>query len=493
MKILIDHSDRGGRTTHGSRLDRLSVVAGWVMLLCLIPGLVALSQAVSTTTEIFFGLTIDGTFTPLSSLPSDPVVGQEVTVVWRVLAPLTLGVTDWDDVDLSRQLESPDPLLPWDLLNDAVPPGEGDIGTKWIWWTYKFTPEVAGTYTAQGSYPDCDDCTPQLAGSSPSGDVTASVDKANTTTSLALDPASSVTGQSVTLTATVAPSIPPPVGSPPAPTGTVTFSVGATFLDSADLDPVTGEAEITTSSIPVGTQTITAQYAGDAGYNASSGMEDQTVAKADTELTLSTAPDSSGAGQPVTLTADVETVSPGGGSPTGTVTFTVGATFLGSAGLVSTGADTSQAEITTSLIPAGAQTITAEYGGDADYNGDDDTEDHTVTKSSTTTIVFGSDTPLVVGDTVTCTVTVDGTSPGDTSMPTEMVNVTVDPSDEGTPVSWSKTLNAADAGQFTFTYTPSSAASPPTRSRQRMPGTTLTAVAAEASPRRSSSEPSTFS
>jgi len=431
-------------------------VAGLAVLLCLIPGLAVLSQDVTTTTEIAFGLTIGGTFTPLSSLPSDPVVGQEVTVVWQVTAQTSSEVTDWDAVSLSRQLKSPGSQT-WDLLDDTVAPGEGENDENWIKWTYKFTPEVAGTYTAEGSYSDCGDCAPPLEASS-SGSETVSVDKANTTTSLYLDPATSVTGQSVTLTATVAPSIPAPVGSPPAPTGTVTFSVGATLLGSEVLDPVTGKAEITTSSIPLGTQTITAQYAGDDGYNASSGTEEQTVNKADTELTLSTVPDPSVSGQPVTLTADVETVLPGGGSPTGTVTFTVGATFLGSAGLVSTGANASQAEITTSLLPAGTQTITAQYGGDADYNGDSDTEDHTTTKRTTTTTVFGSSTPLVVGDTVTCTVTVTGTPPGEAPMPTGTVTVGVSPTGQGSPVSWSHPLVAADAGQFTFTYTPSSAA-----------------------------------
>lgn len=84
-----------------------------------------------------------------------------------------------------------------------------------------------------------------------------------------------------------------------------------------------------------------------------------------------------------------------------------------------------------------------------------------MTKRETTTLVMGSDTALVVGDIVTVTVRVVDTSPGESSMPTGNVTVTVDPTGQGTPTSWLHTLVAADAGQFTFTYSPSSAATTP--------------------------------
>jgi hypothetical protein len=80
---------------------------------------------------------------------------------------------------------------------------------------------------------------------------------ARTTTTLILKPSSTqiALGQSVTLTATV---------SPTAATGVVTFVTGSTTLGTATLTG--GVAAISTSSLPVGADTITASYPGD-GYN----------------------------------------------------------------------------------------------------------------------------------------------------------------------------------------------------------------------------------
>ena len=69
-------------------------------------------------------------------------------------------------------------------------------------------------------------------------------------------------------------------------------------------------------------------------------------------------------GQSATLTATVSTNVPGGASPGGTVTFMAGATLLGSATPVS-----GIAAFTTTALPAGMQTVTAVYSGDANYAG----------------------------------------------------------------------------------------------------------------------------
>jgi YVTN family beta-propeller protein len=86
-------------------------------------------------------------------------------------------------------------------------------------------------------------------------------------------------GQSVTLTATVG----------PADGGRVTFSRGSKILCSAvSLAHVSGgtyHASCATKILPVGRTTITAVYAGDAGYAASTGRLIQTVARAPTALT----------------------------------------------------------------------------------------------------------------------------------------------------------------------------------------------------------------
>ncbi len=79
-----------------------------------------------------------------------------------------------------------------------------------------------------------------------------------TTTSLASSPNPSVAGESVTLTATVAPS---------GASGSVEFFDGATSLGAA---PVSGgTATLVTSSLPVGVHSLTASYLGDANHSGS--------------------------------------------------------------------------------------------------------------------------------------------------------------------------------------------------------------------------------
>jgi hypothetical protein len=250
------------------------------------------------------------------------------------------------------------------------------------------------------------------------------------------------------------------------PYGTVTVTDGTGASDSRTVSsgdyPNGWSWRCFLTSTSAGVKTITATFvSSDGNFTGGSDTESHTVNKADTTLVLSTAPDPSVIGETVTLTADVTTTPPGGGSPAGTVTFVIGTTVLGSAELVSTGANTSRAVATTTAIPAGTHTVTAQYLGSADHNGSSTTDSHTVTKRNTTTLVMGSDTALVVGDTVTVTVRVVDTSPGEASMPTGIVMVGVSPTGQGTPPTWSHTLVPADGGQFTFTYTPSSAATTP--------------------------------
>ncbi|MDD5763995.1 MAG: Ig-like domain repeat protein, partial [Candidatus Bipolaricaulis anaerobius] len=159
-------------------------------------------------------------------------------------------------------------------------------------------------------------------------------------------------------------------------------------------------------------------------------------------------------GQSVAFTATVSPTPNGG-----TVTFKDGATVLGS---VPVDTPTGVAKFSTSSLSVGTHSITAEYSGTTTYQPSTSSPlTQTVNKQSTTTTVFGSDTPLVVGDTVTCTVRVVDTSPGEASMPTGNVTVSVSPTGQGTPTSWSHALVAADAGEFTFTYTPTSGETTP--------------------------------
>jgi len=219
----------------------------------------------------------------------------------------------------------------------------------------------------------------------------------------------------------------------------------------------------TLTTYTAGVKTITATFTplNPADFGSGSDTASHTVNKADTSLALAATPDPSVVGETVTLTASVTTSAPGGGSPTGTVTFKRGATAIGAANLVSTGANSSQAVLATSSLPAGTYDITANYGGSENYTGSSDTEEQTVNKRTTTTLVMGSDTALVVNDTATCTVIVEDTSPGEFVPVTGTVTISVSPTGEGSLTHASHTLSASDAGQFTFTYTPSGATTTP--------------------------------
>ena len=76
-----------------------------------------------------------------------------------------------------------------------------------------------------------------------------------TSTAIGAAPSSTVYGQSVTLTATVAAQ-----GSTTPTGGTVTFTSGTTTLGSASL--VAGTATLATTLLPAGTDQVTASYDG---------------------------------------------------------------------------------------------------------------------------------------------------------------------------------------------------------------------------------------
>ena len=161
--------------------------------------------------------------------------------------------------------------------------------------------------------------------------------------------------QPVTFTATLS--------SPAAtPTGTVNFLDGSTVLGTGTVATVGGQqvATFTTSALTIGTHTITASYPGAGAAPAGFGVLTQTVTPVPTTAALTAAPATSFLGRPVTLTATVGVPAGVTASPGGLVTFRVGASVLGSAP-VSGGAAT----VVTSALPAGTNTVTATYEGDA--------------------------------------------------------------------------------------------------------------------------------
>jgi len=129
----------------------------------------------------------------------------------------------------------------------------------------------------------------------------------------------------------------------------------------------------------------------------------------ETDTSVTSSPNPSTFGESVTFTATVTSETPGGGTPTGNVTFNEGGVVLGTAPLVS-----GQASINVSTLTVGGHTIEAIYHGGGGFATSGGDVSHTVNPgvSPTTTILTSSPDPSAFGQLVTFTATVS--SPGGT-------------------------------------------------------------------------------
>jgi hypothetical protein len=119
----------------------------------------------------------------------------------------------------------------------------------------------------------------------------------------------------------------------------------------------------------VGIHSVTASYSGNASYLSSlSSAVSQTVNKNSVSLTLTSAANPSTFGQAVFFTVTAMPGPPGGApgttKPGGTITFSDGTSVLGSATLDTSGVAT----FATNALTVGSHTITAAYGGDANFS-----------------------------------------------------------------------------------------------------------------------------
>jgi hypothetical protein len=185
------------------------------------------------------------------------------------------------------------------------------------------------------------------------------VNQDSTTTGVTSSANPSVSGQSVTFTATVTANAP---GSG-TPTGTVQFKIDG--VNSGSPVAMSGGSATSGSitSLSVGAHTISAVYSGDSSFTATTGTLTQTVNNAPTSTLVGTSVNPSNYGQSVTFTATVSTNAPGSGTPTGTVTFKDGASTLGTGTLNGAG----QATYSTSLLSGGSHSISAVYSGSATH------------------------------------------------------------------------------------------------------------------------------
>ena len=255
--------------------------------------------------------------------------------------------------------------------------------------------------------------------------------KSSTTTSLAVAPnGSAAAGASVTLTATVS----------PAAAGIVTFKDGLTALGTGAVDTGTGLAVLTTSSLSVGSHSLTAAFAATASTlydpSTSTAVSYSIVCASNcpTTVSIGASPASTQrAGQSVTFTASV---TPSGAG--GTVQFTDGGSPLGSPVTATAG----QAQLATSALTVGSHTIGATYTPGGIYApGTASTVSYSITVVTTSTTLAAS--PLstqVPGGNVTLTATVSPSASG-----------TVQFIDGGSPIGSPVTVTAGSA-QFATSF-----------------------------------------
>jgi hypothetical protein len=226
--------------------------------------------------------------------------------------------------------------------------------------------------------------------------------KLSITTITDVQPTSSVTNESYTVSVLVANGS----GGASIPTGTVELAddIDSTATCTATLDGTgAGSCALVSASLGQTTHNIEATYSGDGTFGDSAAQQPYDVGPADTTTTITTQSfNPSAVGQSVTFTVSVTPAFIGPAVPTGAVTIT-------DAGLnpVCTIADISLGQTCSAAFPAaGTVGLVATYAGDENFNGSaDSSASHETNPANTTTSVQASPEPSVVGQLVTFTVT----------------------------------------------------------------------------------------
>jgi hypothetical protein len=241
--------------------------------------------------------------------------------------------------------------------------------------------------------------------------LTQTVGKASTSTAVSSSANPSVSGQSVTFTATVNVQGP---GSTNvlSPTGMVIFFDGSSNIGQGTLSTTSGvtSANFSTSTLTVATHTVTASYSGDGNFLTSTSVNLTQVVNPPPfarTTTLSSSANPSVSSQRVTFIATVTGTA--SGTPTGSVTFLEGITALGQ-GTLSGNGGTATASFATSSLAAGSHTITASYDGDGSFAGRTSaasmqTVGNATTVATTTTVTSSAD-PQTQGQPVSWTAAV---------------------------------------------------------------------------------------
>ncbi len=207
--------------------------------------------------------------------------------------------------------------------------------------------------------------------------------------------------------------------SPIAPSGTVTFLINGSANSDCPNQTVNAsqQATCTTRSLVVPIDSIAASYSGDTNFTVTGATTiNETVTKSTPAATLAASTLTPVVDQPITFTA---TVSAAAGQittpfPTGSVTFTQGATVLClSAQVLSTPtlplslANQPKATCTSALGAVGTLPVVATYSGDSNYNiATSNTVSEVVTAAGTTTNISALPTTASISQTVTVSTTI---------------------------------------------------------------------------------------
>jgi sugar lactone lactonase YvrE len=254
---------------------------------------------------------------------------------------------------------------------------------------------------------------------STSASQSVAVSQATTTTSVSASLASAYPGQAVTITATVARVSP----ATAVPTGLVRFYLngGSTLWKVAPLG-AGGVANLSVTNLPVGADTITANYVGTSNIAASStaAPASVTIQQAPTAITLNPVPSATTYGTPVTLSASV-TSTDTSTSLTGLVQFYDNGAKLGPAVAVSGG--TATLKLAASALIAGSHPITAAFLGSTKFLASGPTSAQPIAVGSALTSLSAGAT--VVDTTVTIAGTVADTAgaPASTLVPTGVIKI----------------------------------------------------------------------
>jgi len=280
------------------------------------------------------------------------VTGQPVTFTATIAVTSPAAGTPTGTVDFTSD---------GNAIGCASQPITSDVATC----TTSFAHGNGPTFSIEAAYSGDGD----FSGSNDTITQTVNLGPTATVTTLTAGTNPSVSGQSVTYTAAVAP-VAPAAGSP---LGSVAFKDGAATIAGCASQALAGG--VATCSVtypsPAGSpHSITAVYSGDEDFATStSSALAHTVDLAGTSTAVTSSANPTPAFQNVTYTATVSVNAPGSGTVTGTVDFKDGSTTISGCGAVAVSGGT--ATCTTSYLggPQTTHPITAVYSGNASLTG----------------------------------------------------------------------------------------------------------------------------